>query len=128
MANNNLVIYPAVFAKDGDYIFVRIPDIKGALTQGTDMKDAVKMAEDAIGTMLIDESEYPDASDLADIHLEKGETVALIPVDLDAYRRKFSKTVRKSVTIPDYLDRIAKEQKLNVSGVLTEALKVRLGV
>ena len=122
------VIYPAVFAKDGKYILVKIPDVPGAVTQGEDLVDAVKMAEDAIGILLEDKTDYPIATDLKDIHVKKDETVALIPVDLAAYRRKHSKTIRKSVTIPDYLDRIAKEQKVNVSGVLTEALKLRFDI
>lgn len=128
MPDKNLVVYPVIFSKDDNYTFVRIPDIDGGLTQGNDLIDAVKMAADAIGILLEDKVEYPTPTAIDELQLEKGETAALIPVDLAAYRRKHSKTVRKSVTIPDYLDRIAKEQKINVSGVLTEALKLRLGV
>ncbi|NLR09108.1 MULTISPECIES: type II toxin-antitoxin system HicB family antitoxin [unclassified Levilactobacillus] len=124
----DIVIYPAIFSEDGDYIFVRIPDLQGGFTQGTDAVDAVKMAEDLIGNLLEDETNYPKPSDPQDIDLAEGESLVYISVDLAAFRIKYSKTVRRNVTIPGYLNAMAKEKKLNVSQVLTEALKTKLEV
>lgn len=124
----DMVLYPAVFSKDGDYIFVRVPDLQGGFTQGNDTLDAVTMAEDLIGNLLEDRSEYPKPSNPEDIKLEDGESLVYISVDLAEFRIKYSRTVRKNVTIPEYLNAIAKERKINVSQVLTEALRTKLEV
>ncbi|ADF83453.1 toxin-antitoxin system HicB-like [Lactobacillus phage LBR48] len=50
----DMVIYPAIFSEDGDYIFVRVPDLKGGFTQGNNTLDAVAMTEDLIGNLLED--------------------------------------------------------------------------
>jgi len=97
----DMVLYPAVFSKDGDYIFVRVPDLQGGFTQGNDTLDAVTMAEDLIGNLLEDQSEYPKPSNPEDIKLEDGESLVYISVDLAEFRLKYSRTVRKNVTIPE---------------------------
>ncbi|NLR10869.1 antitoxin HicB [Lactobacillus sp. ZJLC29-4] len=124
----DMVIYPAIFSQDGDYTLVRVPDLQGGFTQGNDPLDAVTMAEDLIGNLLEDQSEYPQPSNPENIKLEAGESLVYISVDLAAFRIKYSKTVRKNVTIPEYLNEMAKEQKINVSQLLTEALRTKLGV
>lgn len=122
----DMVIYPAIFSKDGDYIFVRVPDLQGGVTQENDTLDAVTMSEDLIGNLLEDQSEYSKPSNPEDIKLEDGESLVYISVDLAEFRIKYSRTVRKNVTIPGYLNVIAKERKINVSQVLTEALRTKL--
>lgn len=124
----DMVIYPAIFSKDGDYIFVRIPDLKGGFTQGNDVIDAVNMSEDLIGNLLEDQTNYPEPSEIDPASLKPDEKLFYITVDLTAFRREFSRTVRKNVTIPEYLNDMAKSQRLNVSQVLTNALKTELGV
>jgi len=126
--NKDMVIYPAIFSQDGNYTRVHVPDLQGGFTQGNDPLDAVTMAEDLIGNLLADQSVYPQPSNPESIKLETGESLVYISVDLAAFRIKYSKTVRKNVTIPEYLNEMAKEQKINVSQVVTEALKTRLGV
>ncbi|TGD18689.1 type II toxin-antitoxin system HicB family antitoxin [Levilactobacillus suantsaiihabitans] len=122
------VIYPAIFSQDGDYIFVRVPDLPGGFTQGNDALDAVTMAEDLIGNLLEDQTAYPKPSNPKDIALKDGESLVYISVDLAEFRLKYSRTVRKNVTIPEYLNVMAKERKINVSQVLTEALRAKLEV
>jgi len=124
----DIVIYPAIFSQDGDYIFVRIPDLKGGFTQGNDTVDAVKMSEDLIGNLLEDQTEYPQATEIDPSSLDSGEKLVYITTDLSAFRQEFSRTVRKNVTIPEYLNDMARKQKLNVSKVLTDALKTKFGV
>lgn len=124
----DMVIYPAIFSEDGNYIFVRVPDLKGGFTQGNNTLDAVAMTEDLIGNLLEDQSDYPKPSNPEDIKIEDGESLVYISVDLAEFRIKYSRTVRKNVTIPEYLNVIAKERKINVSQVLTEALRTKLEV
>lgn len=124
----DMVIYPAIFSQDGDYVFVQVPDLPGGFTQGTDTLDAVTMAEDLIGNLLEDKVNYPKPSEPQSLKLSTGESLVYISVDLAEFRAKYSRTVRKNVTIPEYLNVMAKEQRINVSQVLTEALKAKLSV
>ncbi|MGP4118036.1 type II toxin-antitoxin system HicB family antitoxin [Levilactobacillus zymae] len=124
----DMVIYPAIFSQDGDYVFVQVPDLPGGFTQGTDTLDAVTMAEDLIGNLLEDKVNYPKPSEPQNLNLSTGESLVYISVDLAEFRAKYSRTVRKNVTIPEYLNVMAKEQRINVSQVLTEALKAKLSV
>ncbi|HEY5584038.1 MAG TPA: type II toxin-antitoxin system HicB family antitoxin [Ruminiclostridium sp.] len=102
-------------------------------TQGKDLAEAIDMARDAIGMWAcyeLDEGRtIPDASDLKNIKAETGETLALVDIDIDAYRRAHdNRTVRKNVTLPSWLNEVAEREDINFSQVLQEALKERLHV
>lgn len=123
---NDLVQYPVILSKDGGYVFVRVPDLPSGYTQGNDTLDAVRMAQDLIGNLLEDSDEYPTASEPEDIKLEKGERLVYVSVDMSSFRRKFSRKVRKNITIPEYLNDISKKNGWNVSQITTEALEAKL--
>jgi len=136
-------VYPVILAETTDKktpYLVYVPDFD-TQTQGKDIADAIFMAEDVIslmGTTLADSKDpIPVPSKASDIdpacspwHGEKeviNETVTLIPVDFDAYRRKLKNlSVRRNVTLPAWLDEEAAKSGINVSSVLQEALKERL--
>lgn len=125
---NSTVVYPVVLKPDGDYIFVRVPNLEGGYTQGNNEIDAVKMAQDLIGNLLEDKSEYPKPSDSQDIKLADDEKLVFVSVDLESFRKKYSRTVRRNITVPEYLSDMANEKGLNVSQVATKALKIELGI
>lgn len=125
MAKQNEVIYPVIFEKDDDYVLATVPDI-GFSTEGDNYLDAARMAEDLIGGTLEDMKSFPEPTEIDQLELEAGQHVAFVTVDIDAYRRKNSRVVRKSVSVPEYLSVMAKEKGLNVSQVLTEALEAKL--
>ena len=122
-----LVFYPVVFHPEEVGYSVTVPDIEGCFTQGDDMNEAVAMAQDAIGLMLEDCKTYPKPSNPADIHLEPNEFVAMVPFDEAAYKKK-QKPVKKTLSIPAWLNRAAEEAHVNFSGVLQEALKAKLNI
>ena len=130
-------IYPVLFTQTAGAVLVEVPDLE-ILTEGTDMADAIEMARDAIGqrgVLLEDKGETLHApSSMETIHPENGTfaedgktIVALVDLDFEEYRRKNdNKMVRRNVTIPNWMDREAAREKINVSGVLREALAERL--
>lgn len=125
-----MLIYPATFEKDGEYFFVQFPDIPEALTQGDTLEQAYEMASEVLGLALEDKTEFPKPSLVEEIKDRfPDKTIALIGIDLAAYRRKYhSKTIRKNVTVPEWLVDLADSENINFSQTLTEALKQKLGV
>lgn len=132
-------VYPTIFTQTDDVVLIEVPDM-GILTEGKDIADAVEMARDAIGLKGIsledDKMEIPKPSPIVDIDVQKGtfveegkSFVSLVDVDFLAYRSRLdNKTVRRNVTLPNWLNREAEEAHLNVSRVLQEALMSKLGV
>lgn len=125
--------YPIIMSKGAEHIVVYIPDFK-INTQGNDYADAMEMARDAIGLMGIDMEDdketIPAPSSLEAVQRSKeGSVVTLVDVDFAEYRRKNDrKTVRRNVSLPSWLDSAAKEAEINVSAVLTRALKQELHI
>lgn len=124
-------MYPVIISEyndDGHYYVVTSPNIKGMVTQGDTLEDAVYWAEDAIGTMLDGEKSYPKVQDPSNWKLNKNDQLVYITVDMSKWLKKNSKTVKKTITVPEYLNEMAKEQNINVSRVASEALKRELGI
>ena len=127
--------YPAIFypCETSAGYTVEIPDLPGCVTEGESLADAIFMAVDAASGWVLDELEEgkpaPKASALNDITPEADGKVSLIALDMDAYAEKYStKSVRKSLTIPAWLNTTAEKQGLNFSQVLQEALKQKLQI
>lgn len=126
-------IYPACFYKepDGQYSVI-FPDLGGA-TCGKDLEQAYNMAVDYLGgtimSMQDDGEAIPAASDITAIVADEYENgfVSLISVDPEEYRKSV-KSVKKTLTIPDWLNKLAEEQKVNFSQLLQEALKQYLNL
>ncbi|WP_119318015.1 type II toxin-antitoxin system HicB family antitoxin [Companilactobacillus formosensis] len=126
-AKKNILVYPVILHPEDQGYSVEIPDIdNGTWTQGDNMKDALLMAQDAIGIMLDDKMEYPEPTDLEDIEIKANDIKTVVYIDMEEYHRNNPKTVRKNVTVPEYLVVLGKKKNINFSAVLTEALKNKL--
>lgn len=128
----NQYFYPAIFHSDekGGY-WISFPDFPECFTQGENIEDAYKMAVEAIG-LCIDErlknkEELPKVSAPTDFIIENGDFSCVIEFDLVQYRRKRnSKAVKKTLSIPEWLNEAAMEKNINFSQVLQEALMQKL--
>lgn len=125
------LFYPAVFhkAEEGGF-WVSFPDIPECMTQGDDMQDAYEMAVDALGLSLStmeDAGEViPEASPLDRVDAEDG-TLIIVEFDMAEYRRRHSsKAVKKTLTIPEWMNEAAVRENINFSQVLQEALMKKL--
>jgi len=126
--------YPACFyyEEEGGYS-VEFPDLKGCITQGSTLEEALEMAEDAalgwLLTALEENEKIPEASNINNIELEdKDEFVSLLLLDLSAYSEKHSsrKSVKKTLTIPFWLNERAERLKINFSKTLQDALILKI--
>lgn len=125
-------VYPIVLTPAETGYVVYVPDLS-INTEGADLADAIAMARDAIGIWGIAEQDagrpIPSASPIEAISHEDGETVTLVDIDFDAYRRANDlKTIRKNVTLPSWLNTLAENAGINFSQVLQEGLRARLHV
>lgn len=126
--------YPVVLTptQSGSYS-VYIPDFEN-YTEGQDLADAIEMARDAISILALSMEDdlkqpIPDPSSIEDIKTKENEIINFVDVDFDLYRKKWDKKVeRRNISIPRWLNELAKENKINVSDVTTTALKEVLGV
>lgn len=126
-------VFPAVFTpEDGGYSVV-FRDLEGCYTCGDNLADAIIMAEDVLALTLWDyekdKREIPAPADMHLIKLKKGEFVNQIYADTEEYAKKVNtRSVKKTLSIPEWLNVRAEEAGVNFSKVLQEALKEKLGV
>lgn len=128
-------MFPAVFEPIKGSIGVYFPDIPGCVTVGDDEVNAVLMAKEALSLHLYgmeeDGEDIPQPSSVRDIQakLEPHEFVAMIEVWMPPFRDKlYYKAVKKTLTIPKWLDDVAREHQVNYSHILQDALKKHLGL
>lgn len=123
--------YPAIFQPEDTGFSVFVPDIPGCMTQGDNMEESLNMVQDAIGLMLEDipVKDYPKASKPQDIMLENNQFVMMVAFDKIAYDKRYnSKSVKKTLSIPAWLNNMALEKNINFSNVLQNALAHELGI
>ncbi len=133
-----LVNYPACFyrEKDGQYSVI-FPDLNHLATAGKDLDEAMTMAVDCLAGYLYEAqlsgSKIQGPSKLKDVDVSSEYTeyeeafVNLVAVDVGAYAREhFNKAVKKTLTIPKWLNDAAVKNNLNFSQILQNALKEKL--
>jgi len=127
-------IYPAIFRPEEDGGFcVIFPDIRRGATQGDDMVDAMEMAEDFLSSALYDieeeKSAIPTPSDSKTIQTLPNDIVTLIVADTNEYRRyKENRVIKKTLTLPSWLNAKAEAASINFSQTLQRALKQELQI
>lgn len=127
-------VYPAVFTPEEDGKFsINFPDIDGCYTCGDDLSDGMEMAQDALALMLTyledKKRDIPAASPINTIIMNGGEFATYISCDTVVYRRLMNKAaVKKTLSIPSWLNDSAVAAGLNFSQVLQDALKERLHI
>ncbi len=132
-----LSIYPACFYKEKNGYSVIFPDLNDLSTCGDTLEDAMAMAIDCLAGYLKwcqeDGDDIPVPSALpavspeavaAELGISYNEAfVNMISVDVDAYAKEhFNKSIKKTLTIPAWLNKAALEQGINFSKTLQEAL------
>lgn len=126
-----VVVYPAVFHPNDDgSITVTYPDLPGCVTEGKDVADALYMARDALAlwvdsTQMVGES-VPTASAAQAIPVTAGEYITLVDADPEIYaRQRRNKAVKRTVSLPEWMDERAAQEKISLSKELQAALSAR---
>lgn len=129
------VSYPAVFHHENSSYWVEFPDLPGCFTQGSTLEEAYSFAKDALGTYLdtsedIYTQDFKQPSSFEDITKEyPSETVMLVDFDSIIYAKHTkSRPVKKTLSIPEWLNNEANKHGINFSQVLQDALKEKLNL
>ena len=122
-------IYPAIFhlEKEGGFS-IFFPDIEGCFSQGDTLSEALEMATDALNLMLweleeekavIPKPSLPNTIKTKD----KNDFITIISADTIEYRKKYDKkAVKKTVSVPRWLNIMAFEKNIDFSDLLQKAL------
>ncbi|MEX2461188.1 MAG: type II toxin-antitoxin system HicB family antitoxin [Paenibacillaceae bacterium] len=133
MSLKDKYIYPAIFNFADDGISIEFPDLPGCLPCADSTEEAFKNAKEAMALHLSsseeDGEEIPTPTSIDKINLSQNQIITLIEVWMPPFRDAIeNKAVKKTLTIPKWLNDIAEEHHVNFSQVLQEALKTNLGV
>ncbi|AHN21194.1 type II toxin-antitoxin system HicB family antitoxin [Lysinibacillus varians] len=124
----NVVVYPVVISPlsaDGFHL-VTIPDIDG-ITQGETIAEAIEYARDYIGNAIAFADEPINKPNTVSFTPKEEDIVTLVDVDIEAHKKALDLTpVKKTLTIPSYLNDLGMKQGINFSQTLTDALKDKL--
>jgi predicted RNase H-like HicB family nuclease len=119
-------VYPAIFHKNEDESYTIIyPDLPGCISEGKNLGNAMYIAQSALTQWiryLIDKKQaIPQASPAEAVKPSAGEFVNLICAGVQD-----SRAVKRTVSIPKWMDDKAVQSGLSLSRVLQDALSERL--
>ena len=124
-----LKIYPAIIHNEDGSYWIEFPDLEGCNTMGDTLEDTMANAQEALGLYLASLEEVgqdlPHPSSISDIDTD--EVTSYVCVDLNKYRRS-TKSVKKTLSLPEWLAEEAEKHHLSLSKVLQDGLKEKLGM
>lgn len=124
-----LKIYPAIIHNEDGSYWIEFPDLEGCNTMGDTLEDTMANAQEALGLYLASLEEtgqsLPNPSAIKDIDTD--EVTSYICTDLNKYRRS-TKSVKKTLSLPEWLAIEAEKHHLSLSKVLQDGLKEKLGM
>lgn len=127
-------IYVAIFTKDNDVYNISFPDLPGCYTYGVTIEEAYNMAKEALELHLYgmedDGDEIPTPTSAEDININYGKSfTTLVEAYMPLVRNQMlNKSVKKTLTIPKWLNDLAEKHNINFSQLLQDSLKNYLGV
>lgn len=128
----NVYAFPAFFYCAPDGVAIEFPDLPGCLPCAKNVEEAFRTAKEALGLHLYgmeqDGDEIPAPTPVSQLRPDEGGIVAMIEVFMPSVRDKINnRVVKKTLTIPAWLNREAEAAHVNFSQVLQDGLKSYLG-
>ena len=119
------IAYPAIFHKENGSYWVEFPDLEGCSTFGDQLDETLFNAKEALEVhtvTLVENGEKLNApTNISDIKTDDNSFVTLIYGDINNYL-SYNKAVKKTLTIPDWVNKIGIEHNINFSQTLTDAI------
>ncbi len=127
-------VFPAIFEPGEKKGYcVTFPDLPGCITEGDTLEEALHMAKEALELHLYgmeeDGDNIPAPTSPEQVRVPEGAFITLIEAWMPFIRDEMaSRAVKKTLTIPKWLNDLAEEKQVNFSHILQTALKDYLGI
>jgi predicted RNase H-like HicB family nuclease len=122
------LIYPAIFHRENNSYWVEFPDLEGCQSFGDTLEEIYENAKEALAAYCVTFFEQGrklnPPTDIYKIQMEENTFVSLVEADLI----QKSRAVKKTLTIPSWLNKAAESHQINFSGVLQDALMQKLNI
>lgn len=123
----NIYRYIAVIEQEKDTIGVYFPDLDGCITGGDNIDEAIENANEVLKLHLFameqDNDVIPEPCSLTSLKLNNNEAPVFIEVYMKAFREKMNeKFIKKTLSIPNWLNTEAEQRGINFSKTLQNAL------
>lgn len=124
MKKDVLLTYPAIFTCEDNRYWVKFIDLDGCFSDGETLPQAMENAKEAMGLFLEDLENYPECTtNIKDVKLEDNQIISFITVNLDEHKKKYeNKSIKKTLSIPAWLNTVAEKEGVNFSQLLQKAL------
>jgi antitoxin HicB len=117
-------IYPAIIHDDADGFWAEFPDLEYTSSTGSTLTELVSNAQEAMELYILgaleDGQSLPTPTSIRDLPCTDTTYPTLVQTDIDL--AKNSKSVKKTLTIPAWLNDRALAKGINFSQLLQEAL------
>lgn len=125
--------FVAIFNYAEDGINISFPDLPGCLSCADTTEEAIKNAEEVLGLVLYDmeqeNEKIPEPTPLEKIKCKKDDRAVLINVWMPLVRNELDEqAVKKTLTIPKWLNTLAEKENINFSKILQSSLKEYLKI
>jgi len=126
-------VYPAVISIDPDGISIEFPDLPGCLSCADTIDEATRNANEALKLhmwgMEKDGDVIPTPTSLTDITLETNQMILLVEAFMPPIReRQANRFVKKTLSIPSWLNAEAERAGVNFSHILQNGIKEHLKI
>lgn len=117
--------YPAIFTLENDQYWVEFIDLEGCFSNGNSLPEAMEKSKEAMGLFLEDLDVFPNCTtNIRNIKLKENQIISFVSIDLEEHKRKYTnKSVKKTLSIPAWLNTLAEKENVNFSQILQNALK-----
>lgn len=124
-----VMVYPAIFHNEDSGYWVEFPDLPGCFSDGENVAQAITGASAALGaylcSMMDRNQEIPSASDIRSLETDDSSFASIVSADPAAFQKR-TRAVKKTLTIPEWLNDEAEKRHINFSSVLQQALIAQL--
>lgn len=130
---NENYVYPALFQREGGGIRITFPDFPELMVTAGDWQEGMEQARRQLAMAVIDRvdggREVPESGSPEEVKAAPEAELVYLHIWLPYYRSNVREVyVKKSVTIPQWLDTLAKESGINFSAALVKGIKEELGI
>lgn len=128
--NKLFLTYPAIFTLEDNKYWVEFIDLKGCFSEGNSLPEAMENSKEAMGLFLEDLDIFPNCTtDIKKFKLNDNQMISFVSIDLAEHKRKYgNKSIKKTLSIPAWLNTLAEKENVNFSQILQNALKDYLNI